>query len=206
MKKIVFYSVISFVFIGCGGGSSTPSSEESTNTNTSTTVNTPQVYDAPIIDTVIKQAYLDAINDARATQQDCGSKGIKPAVSLLVWNDALYKAAYEHSEDLAESDTFSHEGSGTDSDWTAEIQNLGKGSTVKERIENNGYTNWKTYGENISAGTNQDLAQEAVDAWIDSDGHCANIMNSNFKEVGMGHVEKTGSKYTHYWTQNFGAK
>lgn len=206
MKKIVLYSLVSFVLIGCGGGSSTSSSGGNVNPNVPTNNNDPQSFDVPIIDAVTKQAYLEAINNARATQQDCGVEGIKPAVSPLAWSDALYKAAYEHSEDLAESDTFSHEGSGTNSDWTAEVQNLGKGSTVKERIENNGYTNWKTYGENISAGTNQDLAQEAVDAWIDSDGHCANIMNPNYKEVGMGHVEESGSTYIHYWTQNFGAK
>lgn len=162
--------------------------------------------DAPIIDSTTKQVYLDAINNARALNQDCGENGIKPAVSALVWSDTLYKAAYEHSEDLAESNTFSHDGSGTDSDWTAQVLDLGRGSKFNERIENNGYTDWRTISENIAAGTYRDTAQEAVDAWIESDGHCANLMNPAFKEVGMGHVEKSDSTYTHYWTQNFGAK
>lgn len=168
---------------------------------------------APILDENVKADYLSAINNARSASQDCGTNqntgevyGVMPAVESLVWNDMLYKSSYEHSLDLAESDTFSHTGSGTSSDWTAVAQDLAEGSSVQNRIENNGYLNWITIGENISGGTDQDLAQEAVNAWLASPSHCVNLMNPVYKDVGMGHVIVFESSLTHYWTQNFGAK
>jgi len=204
MKKIILYSVVYFTLIGCGGGSDSLGTNNTPNGGASG--NNSQAFDAPAIEASTKQAYLVAINNARAMQQNCGVEGIKPATTPLAWSDELYYAAYEHSEDLAESNTFLHNGSGTSSDWTAEVKNLAKGSTYIDRIANNGYTNYRTIGENIAGGTNRDLPQEAIDAWIKSDGHCANLMNPAYKDVGMGHVEKSESNLTHYWTQNFGAK
>ncbi|MCF6243888.1 MAG: CAP domain-containing protein [Sulfurovum sp.] len=206
MKKIAFYSLICFTLIGCGGVDEFDTLRTNHIPNAEASSNDTKTFDVPDIESSVKQGYLEAINNARAKQQNCGKEGIKKAVNSLVWSDELYAAAYEHSEDLAESNTFSHDGSGTSSDWTAEVKNLGRESILKERIENNGYSSWKTIGENITGGTNQDLAQEAVDAWLKSDGHCANLMNPAYKDVGMAHVEKEGTRYTHYWTQNFGAK
>jgi len=148
-----------------------------------------------------KQKYLDAINQARSQTQDCGYKGIKAPAPALKWNDKLYDAAYMHSNDLAETDTFSHTGSGTKSDLAAQKLHPNVGSTVKERIEYTGYI-WSRYGENIAAG--YDTIESTMIAWLDSPGHCANIMNPNFKEVGMALVTKDGSKYYYYWTQDFG--
>ena len=44
----------------------------------------------------------------------------------------------------------------------------------------------------------------AVNGWLDSDGHCANIMNANFEELGVGYYP--GGMYGHYWTQKFGSQ
>ena len=165
-------------------------------------------YDVPPIDNTTKQAYLDAVNDVRAKQQDCGIYGMMGPVSPLVWSDALYKSAYEHSNDMMQSDTFSHTGSGTEHDWTAVILDLGRGSTPTERMENNGYTNWTYSGENIAGykGYFPDELQLVMDGWIESDGHCRNLMSPNFEEIGMAHVENGSGNYTDYWTQNFGRK
>jgi len=211
MKKIVLYSLVCFALIGCGEGlldnrGKSDNSEIQNPPSGGATGDNSQTFDAPAIEASVKEAYLIAINNARAVHQNCGSRGIKKAVAPLKWNDALYKAAYEHSEDLVKSDTFSHTGSGTPSDWTATVKELGRGSTFIERIENNGYTNYKTIGENITAATDRDTAQKAIDAWLESDGHCANIMNPKYTEIGMGHVEQEGTTYTHCWTQNFGAR
>ena len=160
----------------------------------------------PKLDDAVKQAYLDVINDARSESHTCGKYGLKSAVPALKWNDALYKASWQHSNDLAQTNTFSHTGSGKVTDVAAHAKHSAKGSTPGERIVYNGYTNWRTYGENIAAGTVMDEAQEAIDGWLKSPGHCVNLMSPNFKEVGMAHVLKSDSHYTHYWTQDFGAK
>jgi len=182
---------------GCGGGGS-DSSATPAGSNPSTTS-----YTIPPLSTGTKQDYLNAINNARTVQQDCGVEGIKPAVPALVWNDKLYSAAAEHSNDMAKSDTFSHTGSGTQSDWTSEQKGLGRGSTVTERIENSGY-DWQRNGENIAAGTNLDTVDAVIQEWLNSAGHCANLMNPDFKDVGMAMAEDANSKYIHYWTQDFG--
>lgn len=201
------FSIATLILLnGCGGGSSSSAVESESNVNSKEANLEISPYDIPPLDESTKQIYLDAINSARAVPQDCGIHGIKQPAPPLTWNDALYSAAYEHSEDMAESDTFAHTGSGTWSDWTAQYLNLSSGSTMNDRINNNGYIYVKIAGENIAAGSKRDTAQEAIDAWILSDSHCANLMNPAYQDVGMAHVEKDNSTYIHYWTQNFGAK
>jgi len=227
-KKIYLPLLISVLLTGCGGGGGTPSAQPATATNDTTIENAetetrtsseiiqeigvnPVPYDdALAIDDVTKKAYLDAINDARQTQQVCNGKPTGP-VSPLVWSDTLYKAAYEHTNDLVESDTFDHNGSNTHSDWTAVAQELGRGSQPHERMANNGYQ-FHMVGENITAGFEdkdpgkpKNTAQMAVASWLAStSGHCENLMNPDYIEVGMAYIEKEGTKYVHYWTQNLG--
>jgi len=56
-------------------------------------------------------------------------------------------------------------------------------------------------GENIAKG--QKSVAEAVNDWFRSPGHCANIMNPNFTEMGIDYfVSKGGSKY---WVQVLGS-
>ncbi len=217
IKKIYLPMLMGVLLVGCGGGG-TSTVETSANTTPSIEDTTSAVsltsFEAPLLSASVKQDYLDAINTARAIQQDCGSEGTKPAVSPLVWNDKLYSIAAEHSIDLAEwnngvvteaeaSTRFSHDGSGTESDWTAQKQELGRGSTSRERAENSGYK-WQASGENIAAGTTTDTAVAVVQQWLDSPPHCANLMSINYTEVGMAMVEDANSFYIHYWTQNFG--
>ena len=163
-------------------------------------------HTVPILSDDEKQEYLDAINMARSETQDCGVHGTYDPAPPLEWSDALYKAAYEHAQDMVKSNTFSHDGSGERSDWTAQYLGLERGSTMKERIEHNAYKNWKHIGENITAGTYRDTAQEAVDSWLNSDGHCANLMNPDFTEVGLAHVYGADTKYSHYWSQELGSR
>ena len=59
------------------------------------------------------------------------------------------------------------------------------------RITDAGYA-WKTYGENIAFGYSSE--KSVVDGWLSSTGHCSNIMNESFREMGVG---KSGM----YWTQ-----
>ncbi|NOR56851.1 MAG: hypothetical protein GQ531_11695 [Sulfurovum sp.] len=199
------------IFIGCSGGGTdsvdTTSNETAASsgaTSGSVTITTPNPFPAEVLPADTISAYLDVINTARATGRECGVQGYYPATSAVTWNDELYAAAMEHSTDMAESNTFGHSGSGTSSDWTG-IE-YGKESTSQERTENNGYQNWKAIGENLTAGTVVDTAQEAVDNWIESDVHCVQLMNPAYTEVGMALVYEEASQYTNYWSQNFGAK
>jgi uncharacterized protein YkwD len=152
------------------------------------------------IDT-LKLEYLKAINNARTHTQDCRTKGSFPATTVVSWNEKLYKASYEHAQDLIFSQTFAHEGSGNESDWTGYV--LNKKSDLVERSESYGYE-WHTLGENLAGGISLATAEDAVNSWLLSDNHCANLMNPNFKEVGMVMLEKEGSIYINYWAQNFG--
>ena len=55
---------------------------------------------------------------------------------------------------------------------------------------------YKTAGENIAMG--YPTAQAVVDGWMNSEGHRANILNSSFKEIGVGYCANGN-----YWTQMF---
>lgn len=58
---------------------------------------------------------------------------------------------------------------------------------------------YKRAGENIAWG--QRSPEEVVDAWMNSAGHRANIMNANFTKIGVGYYRNT--KGTNYWSQLF---
>lgn len=57
-------------------------------------------------------------------------------------------------------------------------------------------------GENIAAG--QRTPQEVMNAWMNSPGHRANILNSHYTYIGVGYVQ--GGSYGSYWVQEFISK
>ncbi len=147
-----------------------------------------------------KKAFLDAVNNARAHQQDCGEYGMQDAVPALTWNDKLYKAAYTYNYDMVHGNAWHHVGSNTDSDIVAKTQHLGRGSYMRDRIE---YFNYNFYyiGENIAKGYR--TLDDVIQGWLDSDGHCKNLMDPHFTELGMS-LMLADDKYGKYWTQDFG--
>jgi uncharacterized protein YkwD len=123
------------------------------------------------------QQILDLVNQERA----------KVGADSLKINEQLDQAADLHTQDQANMNTMSHNGS--------------NGSTMGERIQNAGYQ-YSTVGENVAAGYLD--AEAVVAAWMGSDGHRANILNDSFEELGVGYgVSDDG---TTYWTQNFGTE
>jgi len=62
-------------------------------------------------------------------------------------------------------------------------------------MKNFGIT-YKSAGENIAKG--QRSAQEVVTAWMNSEGHRANILNRSYTHIGVGYVQDGN-----YWTQMF---
>ncbi|HKX43869.1 MAG TPA: CAP domain-containing protein, partial [Burkholderiaceae bacterium] len=74
------------------------------------------------------------------------------------------------------------------------------GSTFSQRIDATGYS-WSTAGENIAAGYSS--VDAVMDGWIASPGHCANLMNPNFSEVGVSCVPGTSATVdSSYWTMD----
>jgi uncharacterized protein YkwD len=131
---------------------------------------------------------LEAVNAARATARTCGDRYFAPAPSLA-WNAALGEAAVAHSRDMADKRYFSHEAK--------------DGKVVGDRASQSGYR-WRRIGENIASGMRS--PEEAVSEWLISPGHCANIMNPAFTEMGAGYgVNYERPAGTVYWTQVLGA-
>ena len=55
--------------------------------------------------------------------------------------------------------------------------------------------------ENIAAGYKS--PEIVVNAWMNSEGHRANIMNPNFRKIGVGYVYDANDPFGHYWQQMF---
>lgn len=161
----------------------------------------PHPYPAPALRSQQIKRYVDAVNRIRAEGRRCGKAGYFRAAAPLRWSDALYRSSYEHSRDMWKSKQFGHRGSHGESDWTAKVQHLGHGSSFKERIENNGYTRWRHIAENIESGARS--VDEVMQHWLQSEGHCKNIMNPEFEVFGMARAGRQGSRYDYYWTQDF---
>lgn len=70
------------------------------------------------------------------------------------------------------------------SDWSTALRNKGR-----------------TWGENIAAGYTS--AESVFYAWMNSDGHRANILNPDFRELGVGYAYREYSPYHNFWVQNF---
>ena len=132
--------------------------------------------DAPT--NIDKDKLVRLVNDARAVGRYCGDEFF-PAVGKIVWSDLVEKAAKNHSDDMNKNSFFDHTGS--------------DGSSAGDRLHEVGYK-WSTYGENIAKG--YPTEESVIEGWLNSSGHCANIMNKNFTEMGV-------AATIDYWTQVF---
>ena len=147
----------------------------------------PDLADWPEEWAAIEEAVLERTNAARAQGQDCGSYGIFGPAGPLTMEPHLRCAARYHSLWMAQTGTFDHYSVGGD-----------LGEDPWQRIANAGFTG-SAIGENIAAGYGS--AAEVVQGWIDSDGHCANLMNPSAGQLGVGYAQ--GGPYGTYWTQDF---
>jgi uncharacterized protein YkwD len=120
-----------------------------------------------------ERAVLDLVNAERA---DAGCAALREEPLLAT-------AAHKHSADMAERDYFDH--------VTPE------GVTPWDRARAEGYD--EPAAENIARG--QETPEEVVQAWMDSPGHRANILNCDYKAMGLGVVYGDGGPW---WTQMFG--
>jgi uncharacterized protein YkwD len=125
------------------------------------------------------------INETRASGTVCGSISYAPSAPLTL-NSKLTRSAQKHSEDMAASGVMSH--------TTPEgAVHYTPGWNVGQRIAAEDYQ-WQRWAENIAWGYRS--ASSVMQAWLNSPGHCRNIMNPAVTELGLGLSQN-------YWTQVF---
>jgi len=134
------------------------------------------------------QKLLAMINTARTQPRHCGAQSFA-ATTPLAWNAMLATAAQTHTRAMANNNFFDHK----DRD----------GHTPGDRAELAGYVG-RQIGENIAAG--QDTVRRVVDGWLASPGHCANLMNPEFRELGAAYAVDPKSDAGIYWTAMFGTQ
>jgi uncharacterized protein YkwD len=122
------------------------------------------------------QQILGLVNQERA----------KVGADPLKINEQLDLAADQHTLDQASMNKMSHTGS--------------NGSNMGDRIQNAGYL-FSSAGENVAYGFGD--AAAVMSGWMNSEGHRQNILNPNYKEIGIGYAQ--GADGRPYWTQDFGA-
>ncbi|MGM0558449.1 MAG: CAP domain-containing protein [Myxococcota bacterium] len=135
-------------------------------------------------------------NEARREGYDCYSGYFGPTQDVSP-NRFLHEAAQVHSEDMsAQAD------SGVSPDQA--LDHTGSdGSDFSTRIRRTDYRG-SPGGENLAYG--YATPEEAVDGWLSSTtGHCANLMNPDVDEIGVGYVDD-GAPGSPWWTQVFGAR
>lgn len=118
-----------------------------------------------------EQQVIDLTNQERA----------KHGLPALKLDEQLSKAARAKSVDMQTNKYFSHTSPTYGSPF--------------EMMKQFGIS-YRGAGENIAMG--QRTPQEVVNAWMNSSGHRANILNSNFTHIGVGHAANGN-----YWTQMF---
>ncbi len=108
----------------------------------------------------------------------------KAGLSALKMDSAISNVARTKSKDMATNNYFAHQS-----------PTYGSAGDMLTKFG----IKWSAWGENIASG--QRTPEAVVTAWMNSPGHRANIMSSNFSRIGVGYV--TNSNGTPYWTQVF---
>lgn len=161
----------------------TPSTSPAPTTSPSTT--SPSSTSAPSAEEALRARLLVLVNQARAAARTCGSTAY-PAVRALVRSTPLDTAAGDYAVRMATEHFFSH----TSPD----------GTTMVSRMNAVGVRN-VAMRENIAAG--YATADAVMDGWLQSPGHCANLMAADVTRIGLGHASGSGSYFTDTWVQDF---
>lgn len=154
--------------------------------------------DKPIVDETPDNSINNDINNVdtnfmssveRAIYNKVNEERAKVGAKALTYNDTMQKYARIKSKDMGDNNYFSHEDL--------------KGNLITTQMKNDGVS-YKAWGENIAyIGGNASadyLAEQFMNNWMNSSGHRANILSTNFSSIGIG-VYKIGDKV--YATQEF---
>lgn len=140
--------------------------------------------DRPLATTpALESRALALVNAARARGAHCGSQSFAPAPPLSL-SGTLADVALGHASDMAQHDYFEHQ------DLT--------GRSPADRVRAAGYRE-KLVGENIAYGPQS--VEEVVRGWLESPGHCQNIMDPRFAQMGVGLATGRASRKGLFWVQ-----
>lgn len=127
----------------------------------------------------VEQLIYQKVNEERA----------KAGISQLSYNSTMEKYARIKSKDMGDNNYFSHEDL--------------SGKLITEKMKQDGVS-YRAWGENIAyiGGVSyaNKLAEQFMKNWMNSSGHRANILSTNFESIGIG-VYKSGNRV--YATQEF---
>ncbi len=136
----------------------------------------------------VSHRVLELINEARIHARRCGRKKF-PATMPLKQVAALESAALAHAQDMAAHNYIGHKGSDR--------------SMPADRAMRANYT-WSSVAENVAAG--QTTAEEVVNTWLASPGHCANLMSPRYSDTGVAYAVNPAGEKGIYWVQVFAAQ
>ena len=127
---------------------------------------------------------LELVNKARAQPRRCGDRSFAAAPPVTL-DGTLDNVAFGHAIDMAEHNYFDH----------VDLA----GHSPADRVRAVGYRE-KLVGENIAFGPR--TAEEVVQGWLDSPGHCENIMDPRFAQMGIAYAP-AHAKRGLFWVQVF---
>ncbi|MBS0388721.1 MAG: CAP domain-containing protein [Proteobacteria bacterium] len=126
---------------------------------------------------------LELVNRLRRSPQRCGAR-LMPAADPLRLSDRLAEAAAGHARDMARQHYFEHQDR--------------SGHTPADRVRATGYRD-RRVGENIARGRLS--TEDAIAGWRTSPGHCENLMDPEFTEMGIAYASEPGTGGEVYWVQ-----
>ena len=132
---------------------------------------------------VLATRALQLINEVRARGARCGERSFGPAPPVTL-SGTLAGVALGHASDMAEHNYFEHEDLA--------------GHSPADRVRSVGYRE-KLVGENIAYGPKS--VEEVVQGWLGSTGHCENIMDPRFAEMGIAFAAGHSARRGLYWVQ-----
>ncbi len=132
---------------------------------------------------VLASRALQLVNEARARGAKCGARVFAPAPAISL-SGTLAGVAAGHAIDMAQNNYFEH------------VDLAGK--SPADRVRAVGYQE-KLVGENIAYGPQS--VEEVVQGWLDSPGHCENIMDPRFAQMGIAYSAGRTSRRGLYWVQ-----
>lgn len=142
---------------------------------------------APCADDAQLQRAVERLNQVRRLQHAPCAASAGAAAQTLAWESRLAESAHEQAMDLALNDRLSHVDSRQRSFGT--------------RLRGVGYAAAGA-GENLAAG--QRDVEDAIAAWLDSPSHCVNLMQPEYKDVGLACVQRRGARYERFWVAHLG--